>query len=204
MREKNTREMLTRTFMLAMLCFAITSTLPATATVLPECDQTWFEVDTLAVTTDAAELLKTKKEEAEIDWIVVIYANAGGDSALLIDPFSITFTGDCGGLDTTETTEVFDFIASESIRLAVEANAISTSTNPSNPATIDVWIPTCVMITGAGATTTYTSIQECDQAARHYTYSSPSSGFQAGYSSVSGDVTCSSGTPTVDPGMLIE
>lgn len=191
--------------LLATVLFVASSAAPAKATLLPDCNNAWLEIDTLQVNdVDLAPLLNTSANESDSDWVVIIVRYSNGDSAILIDPYTIRFSGPCPGLDTIGLPRVFDFIASESVRLAAETGLIGTSNDPAIPASIDVYVPTCVTVLGSGATTTYASIYECDQAVRDFAYSTPGGVYQGTIESVSGDLTCGSGVETVATGVELE
>ena len=122
------------------------------APILPDCDPGWVTVDTLSTTTDIGDLWGSVESESQAEWIVVIVKNSQGDSAVTVDPATISFTGECSGLDTVALPTLFDRIAIESVRLAAAQGMIGTSVDPLNPERIDVYIPTCVTVIGLGST----------------------------------------------------
>lgn len=192
-----------RIALLALLLIGVSTTAESTE-LLPECDFGWTVVDTLWVTSEIGELWNASEDGSEAEWVVIVIRHSGGDTALLIDPFSVRFTGNCNGIDTTKTSRIFDHIASESIRLAVADSLIGTSTDPSTPAKTRVYIPTCVTPLGAGSATTYSTISECNQAVRHFRYSTPPGTFNRVVTAVTGDLSCTSGEETVETDKWIE
>lgn len=190
---------------LATLWIVCCATQQATGTpIVPDCDPGWVMVDTLSATTDIDHLWGSVESESQAEWLVVIVKNYQGDSAVIVDPSTISFSGGCSGLDTVGLPRLFDYIAVESIRLAVMDSLIGSSSDSLNPEQMAVYIPTCVMVYGSGEMTTYQNIGVCDQAAREIVHATSNGLFQGYQGSVSGETNCQSGVATVDPPLIIE
>ncbi len=189
--------------LLLLLLLGVTTTAESNE-LLPECDLEWMVIDTLAGTTEIGELWNASDGGSEAEWVVIVIRYSDGDTALMINPERVRFSGECGGLDTTRLSRLFDHLASESVRLAAADSLIGISTDPSMPAHIRVYIPTCVTPLGAGSTTRYFANGECNQAVRHFSYSNPPGSFLGAITAVTGHPSCTSGEVTVEADIWME
>lgn len=184
--------------------FASGTFLPLWGTPLPECDPNAVALDTIVLITDVGGLLSVD-EEVEVEWIVISVGMTSGDTVLVLDPESVRFNDTTTApVDTLTPARLFDHLALESVRQAVDSGRITTSGNPTNPAEIEVYIPTCVYQFGSGGATTYMNVSECTQGIRSIQYANPQGVFDGKLYATAGESSCASGVATItdDGGLL--
>ena len=178
--------------------FASGAALPMSGTPLPECDPSSIALDTIVLVTDVGGLLSVDEEEVEVEWIVISVGMTNGDTVLVLDPESVRFNDtSTAPVDTLAPTRLFDHLALESVRLAVDSGAIQTSGNPTSPAEIRVYTPTCVYRLGSGGTTSYTNVSDCTQGIRTVRYAHPEGTYSGAIYATAGESSCSVGLATI-------
>ena len=200
MRSRKAAEAITRSIFTLTL-FASGAFLPVWGTPLPECDPNAVTLDTIVLVTDVGGLLSVD-EEVEVEWIVISVGIASGDTVLMLDPESVRFNDTTTApVDTLTPARLLDHLALESVRQAVDSGTITTSGNPTE---IEVYIPTCVYISGSGGMMTYTNVSECTQGIRAIRYANPQGVFDGKIYATAGETSCTTGVATItDDGGLI-
>jgi len=184
-------------FVFTLTFLASVAFLPVWGNPLPECDPSAVALDTIVLVTDVGGLLSVD-EEVEVEWIVISVGMASGDTVLMLDPESVRFSDTTTApVDTLTPARLFDHLALTSVRMAVDSGAITTSENPANPAEIEVYIPTCVYISGSGGMTTYTNVSNCTQGIRYIRYANPQGTFDGKIYATAGETSCTTGIATI-------
>ena len=101
---------------------------------------------------------------------ILIFRLSNGDTTIVIDPETVTFSGPCSGLDNVDLTTLFTYISREAVRDAVDDGRIGSTTNCSARFAATVMVPTCVTRIGYGAGTTFLNGDDCTQSTRTFAH----------------------------------
>ena len=139
------------------------------ATLPPSGDQSAILISVTRLSVPIGTLLGvTDGSTTDFDYFEFLLSN--GDTTLVIDPETVTFSGPCTGLDNVDLATLFNYISREAVRDAVNDGRIGSTTNCSARFATTVMVPTCVMRIGYGAGTTFMNIDDHTQSTRTFSH----------------------------------
>ena len=154
-------------------------------------------LDTIACDT-LVDYDKTNQDTASVEWETVVGV-VSGDTILFLHPGSIAVTGGGSEVDSIGTVELFDLLATASVRRAVENGYLyGDPCSPSNG--VSVSIPVCVTRLGSGVFTSFLPIDQCVASERLVEHCVVGGVTNVSVVSTSGCVTCEVGEPTCSTG----
>ena len=186
------RRLFTSSIVLALLF--ITSAATAT-TLQPSCDPSATLINTTHLSAPMGPLLGVT-DGGNTEFEVFEYLLSNGDTTLVIDPETVTFSGPCTGLDNVDLATLFNYISREAVRDAVNDGRIGSTTNCSARFATTVMVPTCVTRIGYGAGTTFMNIDDCTQSTR--TFSHCINGGAPQMTAITGITSCADGESTCE------
>lgn len=102
---------------------------------------------------------KTDADTASVEWETIVGV-VSGDTLLFVLPGSITFQSGGPEIDSLGTVQLFDLVAEASVRIAVEKGLLYGEPCSSGSG-VSVAVPICVIRSGSGPYTTFSSLDKC-------------------------------------------
>jgi hypothetical protein len=134
----------------------------------PACSDSETVVDTTHV-----ELSFSTTTSRTIAWEVVIERASSGRIDAVINPTSIKFSGDCSGLNTMPTSQIFDVIAMATVSQEVGSGYMTCSASCASPTITKIYLPACVHRAGTDADTHFESCSPNSCCTRTYSVCCP-------------------------------
>ncbi len=156
-------------FATALVGVISTATLCAGVFDLPDCDSSYVHVDSLYSHSHLAPLTGSQVSGDEGEWWTGVGVIAGQDTVLRIFPGSVSIQDAGGMIDTVTTGKIFDYIAVETVRSAIDAGYLAPQ-GYANRKHISVYAPACVQRLGSGSTTLFIEAPSCRASYREIEY----------------------------------